>query len=154
GTLLCPSRGADSPEARVRVRAERGGGPVAAFCGHVHQDGTLTLLRALADVLAAAEGHLDLYTPHPEDVLAGWGLRPPVVRRVGFLAPAEMAERLGQTADALFLPASFAARERLDVATLFPSKLTDYTAAGLPILVWGPRYSSAARWALNNPGAA
>jgi glycosyltransferase involved in cell wall biosynthesis len=154
GTLLYPNRGADTPEARVRVRPERGGGPVVAFCGHVHQDGALTLLRELAGVLAAAGGHLDLYTPHGDADLARWGLRPPVVRRVGFLAPADMAERLGQTADALFLPGSFAARERLDVATLFPSKLTDYTAVGLPILVWGPPYSSAARWALDNPGAA
>ena len=36
----------------------------------------------------------------------------------------------------------------------FPSKLTDYTAAGLPILIWGPEYSAAARWAAENPGVA
>ncbi len=154
GTLLYPSRGADSPEPRVRVRADRAGPPVVAFCGHVHQDGTLTLLRALAGVLSAAGGHLDLYTPHEEVVLAGWGLTGPVVRRVGFLPPAEMADRLGRTSNALFLPASFEAREQIDVATLFPSKLTDYTSAGLPVLAWGPGYSSAVRWARANPEAA
>jgi hypothetical protein len=36
----------------------------------------------------------------------------------------------------------------------FPSKLTDYTAAGLPLLVQGPGYCSAVRWALENPGVA
>jgi hypothetical protein len=53
----------------------------------------------------------------------------------------------------LYLPASFHERERVDVSTLFPSKLADYTAVGLPVLVWGPAYSSAARWAADNPGA-
>jgi hypothetical protein len=33
----------------------------------------------------------------------------------------------------------------------FPSKLTDYTAAGLPILMWAPPYSGGGRWALENP---
>jgi hypothetical protein len=32
--------------------------------------------------------------------------------------------------------------------------LADYTAIGLPVLVWGRDYSSAARWATENPGAA
>ena len=29
----------------------------------------------------------------------------------------------------------------------FPSKLTDYTATGLPLLIHAPAYSSAVRWA-------
>jgi hypothetical protein len=37
---------------------------------------------------------------------------------------------------------------------LFPSKLADYTAIGLPILTWGPAYSSAARWCSEHAGAA
>ena len=34
----------------------------------------------------------------------------------------------------------------------FPSKLTDYTATGLPLLIYGPGYSSVVRWALENQG--
>jgi hypothetical protein len=30
---------------------------------------------------------------------------------------------------------------------LFPSKLADYTACGLPIIIWGPEESSAVKWA-------
>ena len=154
GTLLYPSRGKDSPAARVRVRENRSGGPVVAFCGHVHQDGTATLLRELAHILASMNGRLDMYTPHSPETLAAWGLCPPHVRHVGFLPPKVMAEQLGTSADALFLPASFELLERVDVATLFPSKLTDYTAIGLPILIWGPDYSSVNRWAADNQGAA
>ena len=36
----------------------------------------------------------------------------------------------------------------------FPSKLTDYTAAGLPMLIYGPPYCSAVRWARENAGVA
>jgi hypothetical protein len=35
----------------------------------------------------------------------------------------------------------------------FPTKLADYTAAALPILVYGPEYCSAVRWARQNPSA-
>ncbi len=152
--VLYPSRGEDSPAPRIRVRCECSGPPVVAYCGLIHQAGTAVLLRELAAVLAAMNGRLDYYSPYTADFLAAnWGLTPPVVRSVGFLPAAEMGERVGRTAHILFLPASFEPREREDVSTLFPSKLADYTAIGLPVLVWGPGYSSAARWAAENPGA-
>lgn len=155
GTVLYPSLGEDSPKPVVRVRPTRDEPPIVAFCGTIHQDGAAELLRLLASVLATIGGHLDMYSAYTKDQLSMiWGLGPPVVRAVGFLPPAEMGERIGRTAHALFLPASFEARERDDVSTLFPSKLADYTAIGLPVLVWGPEYSSAARWAAENPGAA
>jgi hypothetical protein len=154
GSVLYPCCGEDSPSARVRVRPTPGGPPVVAFCGQIHQDGTTDLLRQLAGVLAGMGGRLDLYTLVPAAHLAACGLAPPTVRVEGFLPAAELGERVGRTAHALFLPASFQPRERDDVATLFPSKLADYTAIGLPVLVWGPSYSSAARWATENPGAA
>lgn len=36
----------------------------------------------------------------------------------------------------------------------FPSKLADYTATGLPLLIYGPPYCSAVRWAQDNAGVA
>jgi hypothetical protein len=36
----------------------------------------------------------------------------------------------------------------------FPSKLADYTATGLPLLIYGPAYCSAVTWARENPGVA
>ena len=36
----------------------------------------------------------------------------------------------------------------------FPSKLTDYTATALPLLIWGPKGSAAVRWASSEPGVA
>ena len=34
----------------------------------------------------------------------------------------------------------------------FPSKLADCTAIGLPLLIYGPEYCSAVRWARENVG--
>jgi hypothetical protein len=153
GQLLYPSRGEDSPSPRVRVGLCAAGPPTVAYCGLVSQSGTGVLLRQLAATLARLGGYLDLYTPHDAGLLAAMGLDQPNVRRGGFLPPQQLSETVARTAHALFLPASFEPRERNDVATLFPSKLADYTAIGLPILVWGPPYSSAVRWAAENPGA-
>jgi hypothetical protein len=115
--------------------------------------GTADLLRQMAALLARLGGYLDLYSQATGEVLTGHRLDLPNVRLRGFFSAAEAGERVGQTAHILFLPASFDPRERIDIATLFPSKLADYTAIGLPILVWGPSYSSAVRWAVDHPAA-
>ena len=71
----------------------------------------------------------------------------------GLPASKEMAEQLGKTAPrCCFRPRSIAV-ERDDVFTLFPSKLADYTAVGLPLIVWGPAYSSAVRLGGRKPGS-
>jgi hypothetical protein len=41
-----------------------------------------------------------------------------------------------------------------EVAVNFPSKLIEYTAAALPLLIWGPSTSSAVTWAMGEPGVA
>jgi hypothetical protein len=152
-TLIYPNRGADSPECAVRIRAERTGAPVVAHTGFVHLAGNAALLREVAGLIGPLGGHLDLYTMHNDSELAYHGLVPPVVRNVGFFPAREMTERVAATADLLLLTASFEDNDRQDVSTLFPSRLADYTAIGLPILIWGPNYSSAARWAAEHPGA-
>lgn len=152
--VMYPNRGEDSPACQVRVRSCRTGPPIVAHSGFVHLAGNAALLRELARLLGDLGGRLDLYTAHTDAELAGHGLIPPVVRRVGYFPAHEMAERIAATADALFLSGSFDPKDRVDVSTLFPSKLADYTAVGLPIMIWGPTYCSAARWAVENPGAA
>jgi hypothetical protein len=124
-----------------------------AHAGFLHLAGNAALLRAVAGFLGPLGGHVDLYTMHTDADLAYKGLVPPGIRRVGYFPAHEMAERVAATADALLLTASFEERDRAHESTLFPSKLADYTGIGLPIVVWGPAYSSAARWFAANPGA-
>jgi hypothetical protein len=54
----------------------------------------------------------------------------------------------------MLVPMTFRDDLKFDMQISFPSKLTDYTAIGVPILIWGPPYSSGIRWAQDNPGAA
>jgi glycosyltransferase involved in cell wall biosynthesis len=152
-TLIYPHRGSDSPEVRVRRRTRGQRPPVLVHTGFVHTSGNADLLRKVARMMGQLGGHLDLYTLQSDAELAYHGLVPPIVRNVGFFPADEMAERIGTSADALFLSASFEENHRIDASTLFPSKLADYTAVGLPILIWGPEYSSASRWSIENPGA-
>lgn len=155
GKVLYPSRGEDSPVAKVRVgRARATVGPVVAFAGSLHSRGLCELLQSMAKIVANLGGHLDIYGSGTPEMISKLGLRPPVVRIHEFLSPAVLAERIADTAHALVLPASFRAEERVAMSTLFPSKLADYTAIGLPVIIWGPEYSSAARWGQENPAAA
>ena len=76
-----------------------------------------------------------------------WGLDLPNIRLGGLLKSDELLRRLRADADVLFVPMSFAADDHDNMRMGFPSKLTDYTAVGLPLLIAGPADCSAVRWA-------
>jgi hypothetical protein len=61
-------------------------------------------------------------------------------------------QRLRDEADALFVPMSFDPVDRTNMELAFPSKLADCTAIGLPLVIYGPPYCSAVRWARENVG--
>ena len=69
----------------------------------------------------------------------------------GPVPPQVLAQRLRAEADLLAASVSFDPAIREAMAMCFPSKLTDYTAAGLPILAHGPVDSAAVRWVRDNP---
>jgi glycosyltransferase involved in cell wall biosynthesis len=154
GGVMYPSLGEDSPVARVRVRANYNGPPVVAYAGSLHNTGYLELLKRLGRLMVPHGGRVDLYTPASVSDVERLGLLPPGVRHVGFFPPKEMANRIAATAHVLFSPVSFLDHEKHAMRMLFPSKLADYTAIGLPILIWGPEDSSAVRWSRDNPGTA
>lgn len=64
----------------------------------------------------------------------------------GFRPAADFPAILTEAA-ALLVIMPFAPRHRRFAELSFPSKLTEYTSFRRPIVVWGPAYSSAARWA-------
>src|SRR6185369_9936737 len=100
-----------------------------------------------------ASGHrLLLHSPQTPELLAG--ASPEGLADGGWIATGAVAETLRNEADVLFLPVSFAAKDESNTRVLFPSKLVEYCAAGRPILIWGPPYCSAVRWAKQHPGFA
>jgi glycosyltransferase involved in cell wall biosynthesis len=155
GTVLLPSRAHEAREpvaAAVTNDARRG--PVFAFAGTINSPGYVTLLRDLAESLRAHHGRLLIYGPLSREQADGAGLTADNIALEGLLPSAALLDRLRRDADVLFVPMSFAAADRWNMRMSFPSKLTDYTAVGLPLFICGPAECSAVRWAEANPGVA
>jgi glycosyltransferase involved in cell wall biosynthesis len=64
----------------------------------------------------------------------------------GYIAPKELAESL-QNFQAALVVMSFAPSHRRRMTTSFPSKMIDAMQLGLSVVIWGPKYCSAVKWA-------
>jgi glycosyltransferase involved in cell wall biosynthesis len=156
GTVLLPSRAHQEARkaATAAVSSDPRRGPVFAFAGTINSPGYATLLRGLAELLRAHHGRLLIYGPLTGEQASGAGLTADNIALEGLLSSGELVDRLRRDADVLFVPMSFAPSDRWNMRMSFPSKLTDYTAVGLPLLICGPAECSAVRWAEANPGVA
>lgn len=153
GTVLYPSRAQNAlsfPMWSNRVRTESR--PfTCAFAGTINLSGVVDALKALASSLETLGGHLLIFGPLEASQARSAGLELPNIELGGLLSSEELMEVLRERADCLFVPMSFALEDRIGVQLSFPSKLTDYTALRMPILLYGPPYCSAAVWGRENP---
>ncbi len=154
--VLYPSRAADVPKYQVPPDhlASLPHGLRVAFAGTINSPGHARLLQDLASCLQSLGGKLLLYGPITEEISRQVGLALPNVELRGLLPSNVLIQTLRTEADLLYVPMSFDPQDRLAMKTNFPSKLTDYTAVGLPLLIQGAADSSAAMWAKENPGVA
>jgi glycosyltransferase involved in cell wall biosynthesis len=154
GTVLLPYRGVDGPAfSGVADRLHQANpATVFAFAGTINSPGYARLLRQLATVITEHRGELLLFGPIDATAAAAAGLALPNIRLGGLLSSDELLLRLRSDADVLFVPMSFDPADAANMRMGFPSKLTEYTAVGLPLLICGPPDCSAVRWALDNPG--
>ena len=156
GEVLYPSRAADCPDhaAPPGHLLESKATLTGAYAGSINSEGYARAVRQLAHGLAALGGRLLLFGPLRPDELQSRGLNLPNVIAGGLVPFRELIERCRADADFLFVPMSFEPADRPNMELSFPSKLTDYTASGLPLLIWGPPGCSAVRWVRDNPGVA
>lgn len=154
--VLYPSRAADVPafDSPPEHLASLSHGLRVAFAGTINMGGHVNLLRAMAAELTKVGGKLLLFGPIAPSDAASCGLQADNIELRGLLPSNELIHRLRSEADALYVPMSFEPGDRLAMKTNFPSKLTDYTAVGLPIIIQGPGDSSAVNWARENEGVA
>jgi glycosyltransferase involved in cell wall biosynthesis len=129
------------------------GGPIILFAGLIGYTvrDSLDLLANLIKTrqlekhgICGAKLHLCTTLTAADMRTLGWDHEDIVSR--GWIPQSEIASVLA-SADILFLPYSFLNGSRDAVETAFPSKTADYLAAGKPILVFGPKYSSLVRYA-------
>lgn len=152
--VLYPSRARNA--VAYELPPSRDPGPDApftvAFAGSLMVS-HLAAVQVLAQTLESIGGRLEIHgaslTPEVQGRLAS-----SVVSFHPFLPWHELSARLRERADLLFLPMSFEAADTQNMTLCFPTKLADYTALGVPILVAGPTYCAAVRWARDNRGVA
>jgi glycosyltransferase involved in cell wall biosynthesis len=153
--LLYPTR-ADrcpdftAPPVRLGKNTDR---LTVAFAGSINTPGYVEALRALHASLEPVGGRLLVFGPLTSSEASDAGLNLTNIVLCGFVNWTDLIKRLREEVDALFVPMSFTKADRLNMELACPSKLADYTAVGLPLLIYGPDYCSAVRWAKENPGA-
>lgn len=122
-----------------------------AYAGSLHVPSYRKALVELASVLAPLNCSLNIFTSLQTENLEKLGLLHPIIKFHPFIEPEAFIDTMRQHADVLFLPLAFKNKENdYETRLSFPSKLADYTAAGLPILIWGDSKSSGVRWASKN----
>jgi len=150
--VMYPSRTADCPEYEEPPPHLANKPFTIAFAGTINSNGYIQGLRALQDSLKPVGGKLLIFGPLTSDEAQQFGLNDRNTEMCGLLSSSQLLTRLREEADALFAPMSFAASDRTNMEMAFPSKLADYTAIGLPLLIHGPSYCSAVIWARENQG--
>jgi hypothetical protein len=156
GSVLYPSRALDARRYEAtppRLRA-RTGPLTCVFAGTINSRGIVAGLRLLTRCLERLGGRLLIYGPLTSEAARAGGLEAANIELGGLLPSSRLIEELREVADVLFVPMSFDAADRSNMEISFPSKLTDYTSVGLPLLIYGPPYCSAVQWALENPTVA
>ena len=153
---IYPSRAAFCPEySEPPSRLARNDTPFTiAFAGTINSSGYVRALTKLQDALKLVGGRLLIFGPLTPDEARQFGLSDQSTEVRGLVNWTELMSRLRAEADALFVPMSFNAADRANMEMAFPSKLADYTATGLPLLIYGPTYCSAVAWARENRGVA
>jgi len=154
--VMYPGRAADCPDfdGPPAHLARNDRSFTIAFAGTINSDGYIKALIALQTALKPINGRLLIFGPLTPDVALQIGLNDPRTEISGLLSAADLLKRLRDEADALFVPMSFDAPDRANMEMAFPSKLADYTATGVPLLIYGPGYCSAVTWARENSGVA
>ncbi len=149
--VIYPSRAQDCPEfAAPPERLACNDKPFTiAFAGTINSPGYVRALTALQDELRPVGGRLLVFGPSTSVELDD-----SITEFCGLVNWSDLLVRLRDEADALFAPMSFDTTDRDNMEMAFPSKLADYTATGLPLLIYGPAYCSAVSWARENPDVA
>ena len=152
GSVLYPSRGLDSivHDAPAEPLRDPDAPMVVGYAGSLHVSGYAEGIVAIAAALEPVGGRVLIHCTMRDDSRRRMGLDRPNIEVRPFVAPNLLGAILRKECSVLFCPMSFDPAEELAACTSFPSKLTDYTAVGLPLLIWGPPYASVVRWATDN----
>lgn len=151
GKVLLPSRGRDSvwfSEPRADL-AKKNTGLTVVYAGSLYGRG-FEVLERVGSALSRHGHRLLVYTPSQPPL----SLAPSHMDLRAPLPSQELVQRMHEDADILLLWTDFASGNEEVVRTLFPSKMVDYTAACVPILVVAPQYACITSYLSSRPNVA
>lgn len=154
GSVMYPSRSTQCQVFAAKPARVIGQDAMVIGYGGNSSPDIMSCLRTLAACLEDSGARLAIFGPfgaEQQQELLAISVR---VTFHGFVPFNQMIAGLRDVSDLLFVPMTFNAAERDNMIVSFPSKLADYTAAGIALLVYGPEYSSAVRWAAAHADAA
>ncbi|ELS02157.1 hypothetical protein Xen7305DRAFT_00018690 [Xenococcus sp. PCC 7305] len=156
GSVMYPSRALDiERHDTVQQNYNSSDKPlVFAYAGSLNTPGQANTLASLASVLQQFKSKLIIYASLKAESAAQIGLDRSNIELRPLIPYRNLIDTLRQEANVLFAPMDFSEHYKTHMQLCFPSKLADYTAIGLPILIWGPPYCSAVNWARENPDTA
>jgi len=152
GTVMLPTVGANCPQFEQPVQSQGDRPFRLAYAGS--PETYFKEILFAEECLKKIGGEMWIYgaLPHERRDLMAAGF--PEHRVSPPLPESELVRRLRAEVDAAYLPMPFDADQQLNARLSFPSKLTGYTAAGLPVVIRGPADCSAVCWAQEQPGFA
>jgi len=150
--VIYPMRSAELPafDAPPERLGRHDGQFTVAFAGSINLVGYVKALVRLQRALESVDGRLLIFGPLTANEAQRVGLDSPRTIVRGMLNARDLMTQLREEAHGLFVPMSFEPADRANMELAFPSKLADYTSVGLPLLIYGPPYCSAAAWAHAN----
>lgn len=154
GSVLYPSRAADviSFDTPPSKSVDR---PLTfAYAGSINTPGQAKTLVTLSSVIEKIKGKLIIYSALDPQAIKNLSLNKFNIEVRSLISYKQLINNLRKEADVLFAPMDFDVKNKTNMELCFPSKLTDYTIVGLPLLIWGAKYCSAVKWAKDNPGVA
>jgi hypothetical protein len=155
GDVLYPSRATDAPVFMEPpdTLGQRCQPFTVAFAGTIYPQYVDRLRRMAVALWATCAGRLLVFGPTPSESVRSL-LQESNIELRDRVSVVDLIRQCRREAHAMFIPMTYLEQHRLNMEIAFPSKLTDATAVGLPLIVDGPEYCSAVRWARENPGVA
>ena len=152
GDVLYPSYAPDAqrfdvPPERLKQRSTQ---IVVGYAGSLWTTGYTQGIGRIAEALDCMGGRVVVYSDFNQQAARGVGLDRPNIEIRPFVPSNALINALRDECTALFTPMAFEPNLRVAMELSFPSKITDYSLSGVPMLIWGPPSCSAVRWANEN----
>jgi glycosyltransferase involved in cell wall biosynthesis len=154
GQVIYPTYKREPESTAISSRAGHTASLVFGYGGSINSASDMDQLIAFARAVSARGHRLMVFSPQHDQLAARATAAGVSIDTRVPVHSAELATRLRAEADCLLLPQSMIDADRTLVATAFPTKWSDYSMLGLPVIVWAPPGSSSERFVREHPGCA